>query len=169
METDKATVSFDATDDGFLAKILIPDGGEADVNQPVAVAAESKEDVPKFSNYKAEKPAAAAVAAAPKPASVAQPAAAPSAATTTTAAAAASASSDSRIIASPLAKKLAERAGISLKGVAGTGPNNRITKADVDAILAARNAGTLGLIISYSLPSSSARVCPRSRCPGADV
>ena len=125
-----------------MAKILIPDGGEADVNQPVAVAAESKEDVPKFANYKAEQTGAAAAAAAPKPAAAAQATAAPTAAASSSSPVAAqqtaSATSDSRVIASPLAKKLAERAGISLKGVAGTGPNNRITKADVDAILAAR-------------------------------
>ena len=129
-----------------MAKILIPDGGEADVNQPVAVAAESKEDVPKFANYKAEQTgspaAAAAAAAAPKPAAAAQATAAPTAAASSSSPVAAQqtapAASDSRVIASPLAKKLAERAGISLKGVAGTGPNNRITKADVDAILAAR-------------------------------
>ena len=73
VETDKAVVSFDATDDGVLAKILVGEGQEADVNQPVGIAVDDVADVPKFASYTSP------AAAAPKPVAAAAPAPAASA------------------------------------------------------------------------------------------
>lgn len=137
VETDKATVSFDATDDGVLAKIIVAEGQEADVNQPVGVVVDEAADVAAFKSFVPKAAAAAAPAAAP---AAATPAATPAPATTTAAAPAPAAATNERIIASPLAKMLAEKAGLSLKGVSGTGPNNRITKADVESLQAAAAA-----------------------------
>ena len=55
VETDKATVAFESVEDGFMAKILVPDGSsDVVVGTPVAVLAESKEDVDKFKDYEAD-------------------------------------------------------------------------------------------------------------------
>ena len=137
VETDKATVSFDATDDGFIAKILISTG-DIKVGQPILVTVEESESVAAFANYthtaevSAEpvKPAAPQAAAAP-----ATPA--PTAAPTTTAATVSAKASGDRVFASPLAKKMARESGTSIAEVAaqlgntGSGPNGRIIAADI--------------------------------------
>lgn len=68
IETDKASMTLDASEDGVLAKILVP-GGSQDIplGQLLAIVAEDKADVPAFANFKAD----AAAAAAPKPAAAA--------------------------------------------------------------------------------------------------
>ncbi|SFK87153.1 pyruvate dehydrogenase complex dihydrolipoamide acetyltransferase [Falsiroseomonas stagni] len=125
IETDKATMEVEAVDEGILGKIVVA-GGTAGVkvNDVIAVLVEAGESA---DAAPAAKPAPAAAApkteAAPAPAHAAAPAAAPAA-------------SGSRIIASPLARRMAEQAGLDLSGVAGSGPNGRIVKADVDAALA---------------------------------
>ena len=85
IETDKATVDFEATDDGFLAQILIPAGtSDVPVGTPMLVLCTSAADVPAFANFKADGAAAVpAKAAAPAPAPAkAAPAAAPTPAPT---------------------------------------------------------------------------------------
>jgi len=65
IETDKATMAFETQDDGFLAKILLPEGAkDVPVGQVVAILVEEASDVPKFANYSA---GAAGGAAAPSP------------------------------------------------------------------------------------------------------
>jgi pyruvate dehydrogenase E2 component (dihydrolipoamide acetyltransferase) len=128
IETDKATMEFEAVDEGRLGKILVAEGSEGvAVNTPIAVLleeGESASDV-KAAPKKDEKKAEAAPA--PKPeerkAEAPKPAAAP---------AAPAAKSGDRVFASPLARRMAEQAGIDLKAVAGSGPHGRIVKADVE-------------------------------------
>ena len=124
IETDKATMEVEAVDEGVLGRILVADGTEGvKVNAPIAVLVDQGEAVP--------------TAAAPAtPAPVAAPIAAPAAATPTVAASAApAATSGDRVVASPLAKRMAQQAGLSLAGLAGTGPGGRIVKVDVEAAL----------------------------------
>ncbi|MBC7905845.1 MAG: pyruvate dehydrogenase complex dihydrolipoamide acetyltransferase [Rhodospirillaceae bacterium] len=123
IETDKATMEFEAVDEGTIGKILIP-GGTAGVkvNQPIAILLEEGEDSSAVANVGA-KPAAAAPVAAPAAAPV--PAAAASAP-------AAAVHGGPRVFASPLAKRLAADGGIDLKLVTGSGPHGRIVKADVE-------------------------------------
>ena len=125
IETDKATMEVEAVDEGILGKILVADGTEGvAVNAPIAILVEAGESV------SAPAPAAApAAVAAPAPVAAAPVAAAPVAAP----AAQPAAAHGERVVASPLAKRMAEQAGISLVGVKGTGPNGRIVKADVEA------------------------------------
>ncbi|RVT99031.1 pyruvate dehydrogenase complex dihydrolipoamide acetyltransferase [Rhodovarius crocodyli] len=125
IETDKATMEVEAVDEGILGKILVP-GGTANVkvNDPIAVLVEEGESVD------GPAPAPKSAAATPAPTAAAAPAAAPTAAPT-----AAVAASGDRVVASPLAKRMAQQAGISLAGVSGSGPNGRIVKADVEAQL----------------------------------
>merc|ERR1719473_2611295 len=78
VETDKATVDFEVTDDGVLAKILAPaGGGEVKVGDPIMVVCEDLADVAAFADFKVEAAAAAAPAPTPAPAPVAAPAPAP--------------------------------------------------------------------------------------------
>jgi pyruvate dehydrogenase E2 component (dihydrolipoamide acetyltransferase) len=112
---------------------MVPDGTEGvAVNAVIAVLIEAGEAVPAASPAPAPAPApAAAPAPAPAPAPVAAaPAPAPAAAAPVVAV------SGDRVVASPLAKRMAQQAGIDLHGMAGSGPGGRIVKADVEAAAA---------------------------------
>ena len=135
VETDKATVTYEATDGGYLAKILIG-SGEIKVGQPLMITVEEKESVGAFANYSS----AGSVTATPPPSSPAtQPVPVRPSAPATSAVApvhaavpAASSPSGGRIVASPYAKTLAKDSGLSLSAVGvGSGPNGRIIAADV--------------------------------------
>src|SRR5271168_5072009 len=132
IETDKATMEYEAVDDGTLAKILVPEGtADIAVNQPIAILAAEGEDVKAAAGSSGAPakgaPAAAALAAAVAPAApAASPA--PTAAPTAKPAAAPAASpvpaanGHGRIFASPLARRLAKAAGIDIVRIPGTGP-----------------------------------------------
>ncbi|RTR23506.1 pyruvate dehydrogenase complex dihydrolipoamide acetyltransferase [Azospirillum griseum] len=131
IETDKATMEVEAVDEGRIGKILIPAGTQGvAVNTPIAILLEEGEDESALS----APVAAPAAAAAPAPVAAAAPAAAAPAAV---APASAPQAGGARLFASPLARRIAEQAGIDLKSVKGTGPNGRIVKADVEAAKAA--------------------------------
>ncbi len=128
ISTDKATVEHNALDPGWLRKILVPEGGKALVNEPLAIMTQEQNE--SFDSV---------VPAEKKQAATAE------VATTTTASqqptekqevklASVHTSSSDRIIASPLAKKLAHTMGISLEGVQGSGPRGRIMSRDLEKI-----------------------------------
>ena len=124
IETDKATMEVEAVDEGVLGKILVADGTEGvKVNDPIAVLIEAGEAVP----------SGAAPASKPAPAAAAMPVAAPVAALAPAPAIPAPAASGERIFVSPLAKRMAQQAGIDLASVKGSGPGGRIVKADIEA------------------------------------
>jgi pyruvate dehydrogenase E2 component (dihydrolipoamide acetyltransferase) len=133
IETDKATMEFEAVDEGTIVSIDVAEGSEGvKVGTVIATIAGEDEDA---SAPAAEAPAKAeaAPAAAPAPAKAAEAAPAPAAsapapAPTPTSAPAAK---GDRVIATPLARRIAADKGIDLAGVKGSGPNGRITKADV--------------------------------------
>ncbi|MEZ5708915.1 MAG: pyruvate dehydrogenase complex dihydrolipoamide acetyltransferase [Blastomonas sp.] len=126
IETDKATMEFEAVDEGIIAKILVPEGTEnVKVGEVIAMIAGEDEDA---SDVSVE----AKAAPSPAPAPEAQPAPAPAAAAPAPAPAPAAATGGGdRIKASPLAKRIAAERGIDLSTVKGTGPGGRIVKADV--------------------------------------
>ena len=147
IETDKATMEVEAVDEGVLGKILVADGTQGvAVNAPIAVLVAKGEAVPASA---APAPAAPAPAA-PAPAAPAPSAPAPAAATPAPAAAPATAppaatapatrgngqdASGGRQFVSPLARRMAQQAGLDLAGLAGSGPHGRIVKADIEAAL----------------------------------
>jgi len=133
IETDKATMEFEAADDGVLGKILVPAGTEnVAVNQPIAVLLAEGEDASAVASATSAAPAAKkaetpAAAPAAKPAEAPKPAAAPQPQE-----AAAPRKEGERLFASPLAKRIAKDKGIDLSALAGSGPHGRIVKADVE-------------------------------------
>jgi pyruvate dehydrogenase E2 component (dihydrolipoamide acetyltransferase) len=148
IETDKATMEYEAVDDGTLAKIVVPEGTQdVAVNQLIAVMAQEGEDV-KAAAAAAGKGAAAAApakapAAAPAPAAQAAapqakappPPAAPAAAPKPAPAPAAPVTNGhagDRVFSSPLARRLAKDAGIDIGRVQGTGPHGRVIARDVE-------------------------------------
>ena len=125
IETDKATMEFEAVDEGVIGKLLVAEGTEGvKVNSPIALLLEDGESA---SDAKATAPkseAAPKAEAAPKnePASSEAKAAPP----------APKAADGGRVFASPLARRIAADKGIDLSGVTGSGPHGRIVKADVE-------------------------------------
>ena len=121
IETDKATMEFEAVDEGVMGKILIAAGTEGvKVNTPIALLLEDGESADAVVAPKAAAPAPAPAAA------VATPAAAPAAA------APAPVASGARVFASPLARRIAREKGLDLTAIKGSGPHGRIVKADVE-------------------------------------
>ena len=125
IETDKATMEFEAVDEGVIGKLIVAEGTEAvKVNTPIALLLEDGESADDVAAQPAVAPAPAASAAPPEPAA---PAATESPAPT------APAHSDGqRIFASPLARRIAAQKGLDLSQVTGSGPHGRIVKADVE-------------------------------------
>lgn len=118
----------------MLAKKLAEPGAVLNVNDPIMVVVENESDVAAFKDYKVEEGATAEPppADSPAPAAPSAPAPAPSAAATSTAASPAPSGRGDRIIASPMARKLAAESGYDMSAISGSGPNGRILAADVE-------------------------------------
>ncbi|MGE3624397.1 MAG: pyruvate dehydrogenase complex dihydrolipoamide acetyltransferase, partial [Bdellovibrionales bacterium] len=138
IETDKATMEVEAVDEGRLVKIIVPAGSQGiKVNTPIAVLIGEDEDNLSAADALAAlgKKNGGATAAPSVPADKAalaevratvssmlqQPQTVPAAAP----------NRNGRVFASPLAKRMAEQAGIDLGAITGSGPNGRIVRADV--------------------------------------
>ncbi|HEV7368977.1 pyruvate dehydrogenase complex dihydrolipoamide acetyltransferase [Arenibaculum sp.] len=154
IETDKATMEVEAVDEGRIARILVPEGTEGvAVNAPIAVLLEEGEDegaltdVGKGGAGKAgagngsaagkDGPVATAADAQrgqPRDEAVAPDRPAPPAPAAKPAPA--GGQGGDRVFASPLARRMAEQAGLDLSAIGGSGPNGRIVKADVEVALA---------------------------------
>jgi len=131
IETDKATMEFEAVDEGVIAEIVVPEGTDnVKVGQVIAILAAEGEDAsaakaaPKAEAPKTEAPK---VEAAPAPA----PSPAPAVPATPAPASVSPASGD-RVKASPLARRIAAEKGVDIASVTGSGPNGRIVRADVE-------------------------------------
>ena len=137
IETDKATMEFEAVDEGVIADIAVPEGTEGvKVGTVIATLAEEGEDPadvkPAGGEADASAPAKAG-ASAPEAAASEKQEEAPTSAGAQMAPPASSARADGeRVIASPLAKRIAADKGIDLAAVKGSGPHGRIVKADVE-------------------------------------
>ncbi|MDK3072409.1 pyruvate dehydrogenase complex dihydrolipoamide acetyltransferase [Sedimentitalea sp. JM2-8] len=129
IETDKATIEFEAVDEGTIAKLLVAEGTEGvKVNTAIAVLlddGESVEDLGETAEPKAPKAAPAADAGKEAAAIGGSDAPAPPAA------AAPKTPDGARIFASPLARRIAAEKGLDLATIKGSGPRGRIVKADV--------------------------------------
>jgi pyruvate dehydrogenase E2 component (dihydrolipoamide acetyltransferase) len=168
IETDKATMEYEAVDDGTLAKIVVPEGTQdVAVNSVIAVLAGEGEDVkaaagaarsaPQAAPKAAQQAAAKPPAVAPKPAAekpaplVAQsaPRASPSPAR------AQLSRGENRIFSSPLARRLAKEANIDLNRVQGSGPHGRVVARDIDQAKSGK-----GLRAPADAPAGAAAIAP---------
>ncbi|MCI1323550.1 MAG: E3 binding domain-containing protein, partial [Acetobacter fabarum] len=129
IETDKATMEVEAIEDGIFGRILVPEGTEGvAVNTPIAIMVEEGEAVPDSAA-----PPATSAAPAPAQAGAVAPSAAPASAPVAPAAALQASRPANRIVASPLARRIAAAKNVDLSTLKGTGPNGRIVKRDVEA------------------------------------
>ena len=142
IETDKATMEVEAVDDGTIGKILVPEGAQGiKVNAPIALLLAEGEEASALRDVapaSPEPPSAAPSQQEPQqeretsalPAVTAGPASLPASAPS-------GERGDGRIFASPLARRMAQHAGLDLAAIRGSGPQGRIVKADIDAALSA--------------------------------
>jgi pyruvate dehydrogenase E2 component (dihydrolipoamide acetyltransferase) len=136
IETDKATMDFECQEEGYLAKMLIPEGiKDVPVGKPLAVIAEEKKDVPAFQGFNIEseiKQVSTTEIVEEKQENSSNRKSEVSGQTPMAEESQMINSSfDGRIIASPVARVIAKNNDIDLTHIKGTGPNNRILKSDV--------------------------------------
>ena len=126
IETDKATMEFEAVDEGVIGKLLVAEGSEGvKVNAIIAVLLEDGESADDIGT-------APAAPAAAQPAAEAVTAQAPVPSETIPAPVATRSDAGTRIFASPLARRIAGQKGLDLNSIKGSGPHGRIVKADVE-------------------------------------
>ncbi|MBN8843414.1 MAG: pyruvate dehydrogenase complex dihydrolipoamide acetyltransferase [Sphingomonadales bacterium] len=162
IETDKATMEFEAVDEGFISQILVAEGTDGvKVGTVIAVIAGEGEDA---SSAKA----APAPAPTPEPAAKAEPAPAPAAAPAPTPAAApaAPAASGDRIKASPLAKRIAAEKGIDLSTIKGSGPGGRIVKDDLEGAPTGTAAPATAAAPAATAPAAAPAAAPAPATAG---
>ncbi|CAG00528.1 unnamed protein product [Tetraodon nigroviridis] len=150
IETDKATIGFEVQEEGYLAKIMVPEGTrDVPLGTPLCIIVEKESDIAAFKDY-----VETGVADVSTPA----PAPAPAPATPTPGPAAAAAAAPSgprkgRVFISPLAKKLAAEKGIDLAQVSGSGPDGRITKKDIDGFVPPKAAPVTAAAAAAAAPA----------------
>jgi pyruvate dehydrogenase E2 component (dihydrolipoamide acetyltransferase) len=183
IETDKATMEFEAVDEGTIARILVAEGtDEVKVGTVIAIIAAEGEDAATAASASAPTPAKEPVAkdggetgagqpATPTPAPDvkgygANPAEdakiAQASPTASTPAAAPASGGGDRVKASPLARRLAEQKGIDLSALQGTGPGGRIVKADIEAGKPAAQAAPAVAAASAAAPAAAPAPAPAS-------
>jgi pyruvate dehydrogenase E2 component (dihydrolipoamide acetyltransferase) len=159
IETDKATMEVEAVDEGYLAKIVVPDNTEGvAVNAVIGVLTEQKGEA-----IDAPKPA-------PQDTSSETPAQPPKEVPTPVQPAPAQNGHDSdRIFASPLARRMAKQAGIDLSAVKGSGPNGRIVKADLESQPAAKPAPAKEAAVQTAPPPAAPAAPKPATAPQAQT
>ena len=154
VETDKATMEMESFFDGVLLKVLVAAGSAAPIGAALGIVGEKGEDITDVLAEIEAKAAAAPAPAAPAepsaPAGTAVPAPA-AAAPAPTLAPATVGRGDGRVLASPLARRLAEERGIDIGQIAGSGPQGRVVKKDVEGFVPSAAASTSAP--TFRLPS----------------
>ena len=150
IETDKATMEFEAVDEGVIGKLLVAEGtANVKVNSAIAILLEEGDAADATVS-----PAQSAAAAAP----LTHEANAVDAPAATAAPAAAISNDGTRIFASPLARRIAADQGLDLAKITGSGPKGRIVKADVSGAPATASVSApppMAAAPAASLPSSA--------------
>ncbi|MGO8970275.1 MAG: pyruvate dehydrogenase complex dihydrolipoamide acetyltransferase [Myxococcaceae bacterium] len=162
VETDKSNLEVEVYDDGVLLKILVPEGEVAQVGAPIAYLGRKGEsiEVPSAAPTPAPTSVEAPPKAAPPPAAAPPPKPAPSASAAPRVSTPAqvvqlrpgeaAASGAGRLRASPLAKRMAQHAGVDLGAVQGSGPQGRIVKRDIQAAMSEAPAARTSRDLSFS-------------------
>jgi len=159
IETDKAVVDMEAESAGRILKVLVTEGTDVAIGDPIAVVAAAGEEVADVDaavaalGASSPAPAAASPAAEAAPAQSVSPASAAAEAESTGAPANAT---GGRIFISPIARKIALEAGIDIGSLVGSGPNGRIRRRDVDEAIAS-GAGGANAMASAGAAAPAAR------------
>lgn len=164
IETDKATIGFEVQEEGYLAKIMVPEGTrDVPLGTPLCIIVEKQSDIDAFKDYVET---GVAEVSTPPPAPAPAPAAAPVAAasTPTPAAVAPAAPRKGRVFVSPLAKKMAAEKGIDLAQVTGSGPDGRITRKDIESFVPPKAAPA---VAAAPAPAAAAAPSPAAPAPVA--
>ena len=162
IETDKATMEFEAVDEGKIAKILVSEGSEGvKVGTVIAIIAEEGEDLAQAAEGGSAPAPKAAPKADPLPAKADAPAPkaeapAPKAEAPAPKAEAPAPQSGDRVKASPLARRIAEEKGIDLASLSGSGPNGRVVKADLEGASAKAPAAAPAPAATAPVPAPAA-------------
>ena len=160
IETDKATMEVEAVDDGKIGKILVPEGAQGiKVNAPIALLLGEDEDASALEKFAVPIVQPAPTAAAPSPESAElAPVVSPSVE--------GRGNGDGRIFASPLARRMAQQAGLDLAAIRGSGPQGRIVKSDIEAALSPSRstpAPAAAPTLPMSRPAPAAPVLSKER------
>lgn len=138
VETDKATMELENYVKGTLLHIGIPAGGSVPVDALIAIVGQKGDDIAALLSGAAAPAAPTAKTEEAKVEAVTAPAATAMVANT---------SNDSRIKASPLAKKIADEKGIDINSISGSGDGGRIVKRDVETFTPASNGSSKALVV----------------------
>ncbi|XP_012988325.1 dihydrolipoyllysine-residue acetyltransferase component of pyruvate dehydrogenase complex, mitochondrial [Esox lucius] len=155
IETDKATIGFEVQEEGYLAKIMVPEGTrDVPLGTPLCIIVEKESDIAAFSSY-VETGGPDVSSPPPAPAPVA-PTTAVAAPTPSPAPIAPATPRKGRVFASPLAKKLAAEKGIDIAQVRGSGPDGRVTRKDIETFTPPKTApGTPAPVAVAAPPPAS--------------
>ncbi len=160
IETEKAVVEYTAETAGTVLQLLIGEGDAVDVGAPIALVGEAGEVAP------------ASPAAEPSAASEGSLVVVPSGAAATPAeTAGAAASTDGRRFISPLVRRLAREHGLDLTAVQGSGPDGRVVRRDIEALLSAAPAPTsapTAAATATGATASAAAPAPVAPAPGLE-
>ena len=143
IETDKATMEYQSDIEGVLLRILVGDGEIAELGAPIGLVGAADEDVSGFAAANGTPPAAADAATAP--------ASAPAAAV-----AGPAESAVEGIKASPVARRMAQDAGLDLRGLTGSGPDGRIVRIDIERAISGETPTAEPATASASPPPTAA-------------
>jgi pyruvate dehydrogenase E2 component (dihydrolipoamide acetyltransferase) len=144
IETDKATMEFEAVDEGVIGKLLVSEGTEGvKVNDPIAVLLEDGESAAEMGAAPVPAPTKAAPATSDDTVTAAPPSGAPAPTT----------ASGDRVFASPLARRIAAEKGLDLALIKGSGPRGRIVKADVESATPAPAAAAMPTAAPKAAPA----------------
>jgi pyruvate dehydrogenase E2 component (dihydrolipoamide acetyltransferase) len=150
IETDKATMEFQAYDDGTVLRIIVDDGETAALGAPIAIVGAAGEEV---TETPAEKPAEPEPATAPNIAAAAAP----------------QGNGRAEVLrVSPIARRMADAAGLDLRSLAGrgSGPDGRIVKADVERALGSGTAPAEPTASQTAAPAETPATGPAVSQPG---
>ncbi len=158
VETDKATMDMEVYSKGTILHIMVQEGEAAAIDAPVAIVGAAGEDFQALlSGGSAPKTASAAQETTATPVAESSPSSAPATTSNNTS------TDDSRLKASPLARKIAEDKGIDLKAVAGSGENGRIVKRDLENIQAPASGSTASVTSTAVMGEESYTEVPVSQ------
>jgi pyruvate dehydrogenase E2 component (dihydrolipoamide acetyltransferase) len=152
IETDKATMEFEAVDEGVITQILVEEGTDGvKVGTVIAIIAGEDEDASAVPAPKTKVEAAAPAVPATEAPKSAVPV--PAAALTADMVKTPTAKTGDRVLASPLAKRIAADKGIDLATIKGSGPNGRVVKADLEGAAPSQSAAAPIAVAPTSTPA----------------